>query len=141
MGNVIVSIAIKKDIVAVLITENGTIKTHVTEKIKDKNALESNYSSMIYAFVLALRYVRQYIQDNKSSRDICFETSNSIFIKWVDNQYSKEAYQKEFMNALALLQELPIRYAFSYSAKPKAIVYADKKYCKKESVSGLNIEE
>lgn len=141
MGNVLVSIAIKKNIVSVLIIEDGMIKIRVTEKIKDEKALESNYSSMIYAFIFALRYVRQYIQDNKSNKDICFETSNSIFIKWVDNQYSKDAYQEEFMSAMKLLHELPIRYAFTYSVKPKAFAYADEKYCKKESVSGLNLDD
>ena len=138
MGNIIVSIAIKRNIVAIVIIENGMIKSRVTEKIKDEKALSSNYSSMIYAFTIALRHVRQYIQSNKdSSRNICFETSNSIFIKWVDNH----AYQKDFEQALKLLQELPIKYAFTYAPRPKAIAYTDEKYCKKESVSGLNLDE
>lgn len=141
MGSIIVSIAVKKNIVSVLIVEGGMMKVQITEKIKDEKVLESNYSSIIYAFILALRYVRQYVQDNKDNRNVCFETSNSIFIKWVDNQYSKDAYQEEFMNAMKLLQELPIRYAFSYSAKPKAFAYADEKYCKKEAVSGLNLSD
>lgn len=142
MGNIIVSIAIKRNIVAIVIIENGMIKSRVTEKIKDEKALSSNYSSMIYAFTIALRHVRQYIQSNKdSSRNVCFETSNSIFIKWVDNQYSKDAYQEDFEQALKLLQELPIKYAFTYAPRPKAIAYTEEKYCKKESVSGLNLDE
>ena len=139
MGNIIVSIAIKKNIVAIIIMENGMIKSKVTEKIKDSKALESIYAGMIYAFILALRYVRQYIQDNKENRNICFETSNSIFVKWVDNQYSKEAYQEDFEQALKLLQELPIKYAFSYNPRPKALPYANEQYCKKESIGGLNL--
>lgn len=139
MNNVIVSIAIRKNIVAILIVEGGQIKKRIVERIKDVNALESSYASIIYAFTLALRHVRHYIQENNSSRNICFETSNSIFIKWVDKQYSKDAYQESFIETLKLLQELPIRYAFSYSQKPMAFVYAVDSYCKKEAVSGLDL--
>lgn len=140
MQNIIVSIAMKKNIVSVLIIKNGTIELRATEKIKDTEALESNYLGMIYSFVVSLRYVRKYIQGTKEDYNVCFEVSNSIFAKWVDTQYSKEAYQEQFMSALRLLHELPIRYTFSYSAKPKALVYAEEKYCKKEVVSSLDID-
>lgn len=141
MNNIVVSIAMKKNVVAILIIENNIIKTRMTECIKDEKALQSSYTGMIYAFKLALRYVRQYIQENKTTRDVCFEISNSTFIKWVDNQYSKEAYQEEFNEALKLLQELPIRYAFTYAKRPRALPFADDKYCEKKVLSGLNLEE
>jgi hypothetical protein len=141
MSNIVVSIAMRKNVVAFLIIEDNIIKTKITEYIKDERALQSSYTCMIYAFKLALRYVRQYIQVNKSTRDVCFEISNSTFIKWIDNQYSKEAYQEEFNEALKLLQELPIRYAFSYAQRPKALPFADDKYCEKKTLSGLNLEE
>jgi hypothetical protein len=141
MGNIIVSMALRKNVVAILVQEDGVVKAKSTERIKDEKALASSYSGIIYAFAVALRYTRQYLQDNKSNKDVCFETSNSTFIKWVDNQYSKELYQEEFVNVLKLLQELPIRYTFSYNPKPKAFTYADEKYCKKETVSGLNLDD
>lgn len=140
MGSIIVSIAVKKSIVAIMIIEDGQVKLRITERIKDSHALESNHASMIYAFMLALRYVRQYIQDNKTSSDIYFEVSNSTFVKWVENRYSKETYQEDFIKAMQLLQELPIRYSFVYASKPKAMEYADAKYCKKEVISGLSID-
>lgn len=139
MNKVTVSIAIRHNLVAILFMENGTLKYKVTKKIMDEKVKDSSYSSMIYAFNLALREVRQYISENKDSRDICFEISNSIFIKWVSNQYSKEAYQNEFMKSMRLLQELPIRYAFKYSQKPIAFVYADEKYIKHEKLSSLDL--
>lgn len=139
MSNIIVSIAMKHNVFAIIIMENGMLKTKYTEKIKDSAISESKYLSTIYAFTVALRMVRQYISDNKSSRDVCFEISNSIFIGWIDKMYSKEAYQEQFMSAMALLQELPIRYAFSYSQRPKALPYTDEKYCVKEKLSGLDL--
>lgn len=140
MGNIICSIAVRRGFVAVLIIEDGMIKVRVTERIKAAKALESSYSMAIFAFTFALRQVRDYIQQGGKSYSVCFETSNSTFVKWVENQYSKEAYQDAFLQSLRLLQELPIMYAFHYCAKPKAVVYCDASYCKKEKLSGLDIE-
>lgn len=139
MKNIVCSIALRKNIVAILIIDGGMIKSRATERVKDEKAMESSYSAMIYAFTVALRYVRDYIQQNDGEYSVCFETSNSTFVKWVENQYSKEAYQNEFIAALKLLQELPIMYAFHYCPKPKALPYADASYCKKAKLSGLDV--
>lgn len=140
MSNIVVSMSLRKGISAIVIMEEGTIKTKYVEKIKDEHALSSSYAGIIYTFKLALRHVRQYMQTT-DVQDVCFETSNSTFIKWIDAQYSKDAYQKDFDEALTLLHELPIRYAFTYAEKPKAFSYTDKSYCKKETVSGLNLDD
>lgn len=141
MSNLVCSIALRKGVVAVLIVDGGMIKKRVVERIKSTEAAESSYLGIIYAFKVALRYVRDYIQQSSETYSVCFETSNSTFVKWVDNQYSKAAYQDEFMSALKLLQELPIMYAFHYCPKPKALVYADPSYCKRERLSGLEVSD
>lgn len=140
MSNIVVSMSLRKGISAIVIMEDGVIKVKYVERIKDEHALSSNYAGIIYIFKLALRHVRQYMQ-TVDVKDVCFETSNSTFIKWIDAQYSKEAYQKDFDEALTLLHELPIRYAFTYAEKPKAFLFTDSSYLKKESVSGLNLDE
>lgn len=140
MSNIVVSMSLRKGISAIVIMEDGIIKVKYVERIKDEHALSSNYAGIIYTFKLALRHVRQYMQ-TVDVKDVCFETSNSTFIKWIDAQYSKEAYQKDFDEALTLLHELPIRYAFTYAEKPKAFLFTDSSYLKKESVSGLNLNE
>lgn len=140
MSNIVVSMSLRKGISAIVIMEDGIIKVKYVERIKDEHALSSNYAGIIYTFKLALRHVRQYMQ-TVDVKDVCFETSNSTFIKWIDAQYSKEAYQKDFDEALTLLHELPIRYAFTYAEKPKAFLFTDSSYLRKESVSGLNLDE
>lgn len=140
MSNIVVSMSLRKGISAIVIMEDGIIKVKYVERIKDEHALSSNYAGIIYTFKLALRHVRQYMQ-TVDVKDVCFETSNSTFIKWIDAQYSKEAYQKDFDEALTLLHELPIRYAFTYAEKPKAFLFTDSSYLKKESVSRLNLDE
>lgn len=140
MSNIVVSMSLRKGISAIVIMEDGIIKVKYVERIKDEHALSSNYAGIIYTFKLALRHIRQYMQ-TVDVKDVCFETSNSTFIKWIDAQYSKEAYQKDFDEALTLLHELPIRYAFTYAEKPKAFLFTDSSYLKKESVSGLNLDD
>lgn len=140
MSNIVVSMSLRKGISAIVIMEDGVVKVKYVEKIKDEHALSSNYAGIIYTFKLALRHIRQYMQ-TVDVKDVCFETSNSTFIKWVDAQYSKEAYQKDFDEALTLLHELPIRYAFTYAEKPKAFLFTDSSYLNKESVSGLNLDD
>ena len=137
MGNVLVSFAIRNGIVAVLISEDGTLKFSHVETIKDSSARESVYLGIIYAFDLALRIVRQYTQDNRNSREITFETSNSTFVKWIENQYSKEPYQDKFMDSLIMLQSLPIMYRFSYTQRTKAWAYAVASNCKGEKITSL----
>lgn len=139
--NIIVSVSVRKGVVAILIIENNTIKVKNVSKIKDESIAASNYLSIIYAFTLALRQLRNYIEVHSDNRNICFETSNSIFIKWIANQYSKEEYQEEFVKFMKLLQELPIRFNFTYVAKPKALPFCDEKYIKKVSLEGLNLED
>lgn len=140
LTNVICSFAVRKGIVSALVIEGGMVKNKAVEKIREPEVAESSYAAIIRAFKVALRNVRDFIQQGSDEYSVCFETSNSTFIKWVDNQYSKEAYQDEFLSALQLLQELPIKYAFHYVAKPKALVYADDAYCKKPKLSGLSID-
>lgn len=140
MSNIVVSMSLRKGISAIVIMEDGVIKVKYVERIKDEHALSSSYAGIIYTFKLALRHVRQYMQ-TADVKDVCFETSNSTFIKWVDAQYSKEAYKQDFDEALTLLNELPIRYAFTYAEKPKAFLFTDSSYLKKESVSGLNLDD
>lgn len=141
MSNLVCSIALRKGVVAVLLIDGGMVKKRVVERVKDADAAESSYMGIIYAFKVALRNVRDYVQQFEEHYNVCFETSNSTFVKWIENQYSKEAYQEEFMGALRLLQELPIMYAFHYSPKPKALVYADVSYCKREKLSKLSVDE
>lgn len=140
MTNIVCSFAIRKSIVSVLIVDGGMIQRRAVERIKDAEVADSSYMSIIYAFKVALRHVRDYIQQGDDEYSVCFETSNSTFVKWVENQYSKPGYQDEFVTALKLLQELPILYAFHYAQKPKALVYADASYCKKEKLSGLDVD-
>lgn len=139
MNNIVCSMAVKKGVVAILIVDGGMMKSRAVERIKDDEVAASSYASIIYAFKMALRHVRDYIQKCDDDCSVCFETSNSTFVKWVESQYSKPGYQTEFMEALHLLQELPILYAFHYAPKPKALVYADASYCKKEKLSGLDL--
>lgn len=137
MGNVLVSLSVRNGILAILLSDDGSLMKEHVERINDADAVSNIYLGMIYGFNVALRITRQYIQDNKNSREVTFELSNSTFVKWIDNRYSRPEYQEHFMASLYTLQSLPIKYRFSYNQRPKAWYYAIKEKCKSVKLEGL----
>lgn len=137
MGNVLVSLSVRNGILAILLSDDGSLMKEHVERINDADAVSNIYLGMIYGFNVALRITRQYIQDNKNSREVTFELSNSTFVKWIDNRYSRPEYQEQFMASLYVLQSLPIKYRFSYNQRPKAWYYAIKEKCKSAKLEGL----
>ena len=127
LGDIIVSIFVKKGILSILIIEGGKLKERHVERIKDENILSSMYSSLIFGFTKALRITRNYLEKNNCSK-VVFEVSNSVFSKWLMNRYSKEAYQKEFMELLEIIEAIPMQYSVVVNPKPQASLYAEERY-------------
>jgi hypothetical protein len=137
-----VSIGVKKDICAVLITTDGVLQKKRVERIRDEHTLTSNYLTLIYAFTLSLRMIRDYTQTSDEEYRVVFEVNNSTFIKWVDKGFTKDAYQKEFIEMIDLLNELPILYDIIFAQRTMAYNYADAKYLTKDKVdTNLNLED
>lgn len=140
MSYLLVSIGVKKDISSILLMKDGRLIKKDVVRIKDEHILSSNYLCLIDSFARSLRLVRQQLEkDDTFDRTVVFEVNNSRFIKWMDDGYSKDAYQKEFMEALDLLQELPIKYNISFTTVTKAYTYAHEKYLSKVKMSGLDL--
>lgn len=120
-----VSLASKKGVSSVVLLCEGKLIQKSVTKITNTEVLDSSYLCLISTFISALRQVRQYIGDNTDIDKVVFEVNNSTFIKWVYNSFSKDQYQEFFIQALELLNEIPIQYTFSYSKKPIATKYID----------------
>ena len=118
---VTVSIYIKKDIYSIIFIRDGKLVSKTVAHITDDRLLSSSYLSLIDVFKIALRLVRNYLEENKDCDCVTFELSNSIFIKWIDNCFSKEAYQDDFMEAMKLLNKIPMRYSVVYNQKQKCM--------------------
>lgn len=134
---IIVSMSVHRGILSVLIMEDGTLCQKVVKRISEDNA----YLSSIKAFDTAISIVRGYLQITGIRKPVYFETSSSVLIKWVQNQYSKKNYQKEFRQVMESLNSLPIQYEMIYNTNPKARVYAEEKYIQAKAMSSLDIEE
>ena len=135
-----VSIGIKKGVYCILLMNNGKLISKTINKFKDTETINSTYLSTIEAFNNAFRIVRNYLNTDNSCKEFVFETSNSIFIKWIDNQYSKEMYQDKFIGVLTMLNELPIRYRLVYNQKPLAVNYIKDYKDEGIKLSGLDID-
>lgn len=127
----------KKDILSVIIVDNGKLVVRRVEKIMDKSVADSTYLSLIHTFTVGLVLLKMYLEEHSDIDTVVFECNNSAFIKWVKQGYSRDEYHSEFMNMLQLLDNIPIQYSFSYSTKPQATMFVDKKYIEKEKLSSL----
>lgn len=134
MRNLLVSVSIKKDLMCYTITENGSVKARNTDKLKcDINS--SSHHKMIYAFTSALRGLKHYITSVSDDINVIFETSNSTFIKWVDDLYSNNEYQNIFLVALKELDDLPITYQVLYNKTPNSNRFLSEEYLTKLKLS------
>lgn len=124
MDSIKVSISVKKDIVAVAMFDRGILLKKDITRIKNEDIKTSNYKALIHAINKSLLLVRSYINENGNSCDVTFEINNSTVKKWLDNQYSKPAYQDIFEEMLRLLHQIPMRYKFIVSTTPVASMFA-----------------
>lgn len=141
MNNLLVSVGVRYDVVAIVLMQNGCVVHKHIERVKDSEITKTNFKLVIQSFIIALRVLRRYMNENPSCcKEVCFEMTNATFVKWVDNRYSKEAYEGMFQYSLSLLQEIPVRYLFSCVPKTRALPYANEKYLVSNSITGLNLD-
>ena len=142
MNQLNVSICIKNNILAILLTKDGMLIDKYVELIKDKTIVDSIYLSLLYGIKKSLLKVRNFLENNQEITSVVFELNNSTVVSWLKNCYSKEAYQDSFVEVMQLLQEIPMQYAFVANSKPKAVRFADTKFItQKLKLSGFSLDE
>lgn len=139
MVTVCLSSAVKKGIVATLITGDGKLLFSKTEKITDSNVTNSTFLSIINSVKLSLKCLSLYLDTNKEVEEVVIECNNSTLIKWINQGYARDEYQNEFLEMMKFLDKLPIKFNFMYSKKPKACLFTDEKYIVKEKYSKLDV--
>lgn len=142
MNQLNVSICIRNNILAILLTKDGMLVDKTVELLRNKDIMGPNYLSLLYGIKKSLLKVRNFLENNKAITSVVFELNNSTVVSWIKNCYSKENYQESFVEVMRLLQEIPMQYAFVVNTKPKALRFADNKYLtQKLKISGFNLEE
>ena len=140
MTPVCLSCISKKDLISVIIMDKGELAKRSVEIIRDESIATSTYQSIIYAFKKGFSLLKLYIEDHPEVDSVVFECNNSAFINWVNQGYPREEYLDEFIEMMGILDNIPIRYSFAYTKKPKATMFAEKKYIVREKFSGLDID-
>ena len=145
MNQLNVSICIKTNILAIILTKGGTLLNKEIVQIKDEEITNSVYLSLLYGIKKALLQVRSHIENTPETDTVIFEINNTTVMNWIKNCYSKEAYQESFIEVMSLLNEIPMRYTFVATNRPRAYRYADKKYIIKKlklsSLDSIEIDE
>ena len=140
MENITVSIYVKKNIYAVLFVKNGKLLQKEVKKITDNDVNSSNYNQVLYTLEIAFRFIRNYVENNSDCNYFVIELNNSVVIKWFDRLYSKPQYKAYFDKVVDILEELPIKYLFSYNVKPMALIYAKEEYIKKDKLVSIDFD-
>lgn len=130
------SFAVKKGVSYIVLVRDGFMVCKSVTQIKDESILDSSYSCLISSFISTLRIVRKFINENSDIDKVIFEVNNTAFIKWVYNGTSKEQYHNLFIEAMELLNEIPVQYSFTYNKKPLSLIYIKDKP-DKVKLSGL----
>lgn len=118
-----VSFVSKKGISCIVLMHDGKVVNKKSFTITDEDIKSSSYLCLIQTFISTLRLVKVFIDSNSDIEHVTFEVNNSIFIKWVYNNFSKDAYQDLFHEAMLLLNEIPIKYNLICNKKPLALKY------------------
>ena len=142
MNQLNVSICIRNNILAIILTKDGMLVDKTVELLRNKDITESNYLSLLYGIKKSLLKVRNFLENNKDITSVVFELNNSTVVSWIKNCYSKENYQESFVEVMRLLQEIPMQYAFVTNTKPKALRFADNKYLtQKLKISSFTLDD
>lgn len=131
-----VSVATRKGRYSIVICDDNKQKKKVVGNIKGCDL--NSYDELLYAFEICLRHIKRYVSEEKCT-SVTFIVSNSIFINWVNNCYSKKQYQERFIKIMDLLNEIPIEYEFVYQKSPLALRYINDKDSNIMNLSGLDI--
>lgn len=112
------SFALNRGICAVVLMEDGRL----VAKSVNRAVSDDVYVSLLDIFRTGLRLVRHHVP---VGGNVVFESGNSVLIRWVENNYAREEYQEAFMDALRILNEIPVTYKFVHNTSPQAMAYAN----------------
>lgn len=133
-----VSMALNKGVRCIVLMKDG----FVIKKDYGKYNPTNIYSDIIGVSKQALLLIRSYINSGDcAEEEFVIESSNSIFVGWLENLCATKLYQAEFAELLELLNSLPIRYRVVHNEKPLATQYLKsfKEESLKPKLSGLDL--
>lgn len=116
----LVSMATKKDLCSIAVLEEQRVIEEFTFRYKDWEQEQNPYKRLFFIVKKALRIVKRRIESNRSDDVVAFEVSNSIFVKWVKQEYANDTYYDDFAEVLIELNQIPMIYTFQYSKEPVA---------------------
>ena len=135
MKNLLLSVSMKGCYVSYAIYYEGKCIKHNTMK------LSGNYNyieKLMQGIIQGLREVKILVNSEMTKYDsLVIESSNSVILKWIDDYISK-GYRDLFLILLDELNSIPLMFQCVHVTSPKAKIYTDKKYIKKEKMYGIS---
>lgn len=133
---ILVSVAVKTGVLAVIVVQNGMLSSKVVEEFKFDG---STNHTLLKALRRTMLIVRNYLSQNTSVDCVDFEINNATVATWLMRGFCKDDYIEDLHEVLNILNELPIKYSFIASKVPKAMGYCKKSSIKKIKLSSLEV--
>ncbi len=95
------------------------------------------YINLINSFKQGLKLLRNELSSNLDDSCVVIETNNSVMKKWFERGYATIKYADKFFELLEVLDDMPVTYKVVYVKSARCKCYADKKYIKREKLTGI----
>ena len=134
-----VSMAYKKELSAICIVDKGIVQDFVCLSNLANYRLEERE---LHIVLLALKHLKQYMNNNQIVDTVYFESNEGSFCKkWLIPNYSLDIPTELlplFDEVTIVKESLPMKYNFAINKNPFAMQYLDKKYIATVSMNGIS---
>lgn len=139
MSSICASLAVKKDVAAVLIFSDGKVVDKYVTRIRDKEILKNTCRSTLGCAEIGVRRLKVLMEAMPDIDDAVFETDNKRVVNWVRDDEASDDCLDLFDKLMSELDELPVTYSFVFNSRPKAVPYAKESCLSAPKIGGLDI--
>lgn len=102
----------------------------VIRDVRYSKEYDNRFSESLDLFTRAFKMLRVYVEKTDEF-EVVIETKNKTMVKWLQQGYSTDKYNEEFIKLLEELNNIPVAYCINYNADVISKRFASKNYLNK----------
>lgn len=122
---------------AICLIKDGTC---VVRDVRCSEEYDNRFSESLNLFTRAFGILGAYVEKSDES-EVVIETKNKTIVKWMQQGYSTEKYNDEFIHLLEELNNIPVAYCINYNSDLISKRFANKNYLNKVELSSMTLDE
>lgn len=133
-----VSIAVAKDIYAVLLIGGSTIVTRKVGRFSKAESEGTPKEKHLIACKTAITLAKSFLEDNNEYDELVVRTASNNVVNFANQGYASEQYQDLFLDMFKILDSIPVSYQFVHDTAPVAKQYTKEKYIESVALEGVS---